>query len=174
VSSNRVAWSAPPPNRRNSFATAFGYFSLPLLCYVATQHKRFRCKARAKRKLRCSCHPNSQVPKRLRFFRHSVAALQCFQTDFRESALRNYNAALQNSSVQGLFGRRPCEARGMKLRGNRNQTFGTVSSNFHRNCPNREHKPARFFEGNFRRCRLISALALLYTRLTSGAKRLCS
>jgi hypothetical protein len=100
--------------------------------------------------------------------------LQCFQTDFRESALRNYNAALQNSSVQGLFGRRPCEARGMKLRGNRNQTFGTVSSNFHRNCPNREHKPARFFEGNFRRCRLISALALLYTRLTSGAKRLCS
>jgi hypothetical protein len=62
----------------------------------------------------------------------------------------------------------------MKLRGNRNQTFGTVSSNFTGIAQIESTSPARFFEGNFRRCRLISALALLYTRLTSGAKRLCS
>jgi hypothetical protein len=68
-------------------------------------------------------------------------------TDSGESALRNDNAALQNSSVQGLFGRRPCEVWGMKLRGNRSQTLGTASGNFHSNCPNREQKTGKVSPG---------------------------
>ena len=68
-------------------------------------------------------------------------------TDSVESALRNCNAALQNSSMQALFGRSFRNPWGVKRRGNRSQTFGTASGNFRRNCPNRGQVLAGFFGG---------------------------
>ena len=52
-------------------------------------------------------------------------------TDFVESALRNCNAALQNSSMQALFGRSFRNSGKIKRHGNRSQTFGTASDKFY-------------------------------------------